>query len=181
MCRGISLIMDSISNSPENTNHKKLIFLVCISFLIIGIDQLTKTYVHTQLQLHESKVIIENFFNFTYVRNFGAAFGFLAETPVLFRDIFFLSMPPLACILILYILSTLKPNQTAQLVALSSIFGGALGNYIDRLHYKYVVDFIDLRINKHVWPAFNVADMAIVIGVILLIYLILTEKNVSAD
>ena len=90
-------------------------------------------------------------------------------------------MPPLACGLIIYILSTLKENQTAQIVALSSIFGGALGNYIDRIHYRYVVDFIDLHIGTYVWPAFNIADMAIVIGVILLIYHILTEKNVSAD
>lgn len=170
---------DSMLN--QNGNQKKLFFLVCISFLIIGIDQLTKTYIHTQLQLHESKVIIENFFSFTYVRNFGAAFGFLAQAPAVFREIFFLSMPPLACALIIYILSTLNGNQTAQIVALSSIFGGALGNYIDRLHYRYVVDFIDLHINTHAWPAFNIADMAIVGGVILLIYHTLMEKNVSSD
>ena len=175
----------------ENTNgtllnrttfQKKFIFLMSISFVIIGLDQLTKTYVHTQLQLHESKVIIENFFNFTYVRNFGAAFGFLAQTPELFRETFFLSMPPMACGLILYILSTLKEHQTTQMIALSLVFGGALGNYIDRLHYRYVVDFIDIHFNnKYSWPAFNVADMAIVSGVLLLVFLILMEKNVSAD
>jgi signal peptidase II len=162
--------------------QKKLIFLICISFIVIGIDQLTKNFIHTQLQLHESKTVIENYFNLTYVRNFGAAFGFLAQTPALFRDVFFLAMPPLACLLILYIVKTLKENQTAQLIALSSIFGGALGNYIDRIHYKYVVDFIDLHwATKYSWPAFNVADMAIVCGVCLLIFMILTEKNVSAD
>ncbi len=162
--------------------QKKLIFLICISFIVIGIDQLTKNFIHTQMQLHESKTVIENYFNLTYVRNFGAAFGFLAQTPALFRDVFFLAMPPLACLLILYIVKTLKENQTAQLIALSSIFGGALGNYIDRIHYKYVVDFIDLHwATKYSWPAFNVADMAIVCGVCLLIFMILTEKNVSAD
>jgi signal peptidase II len=162
--------------------QKKITFLICISFFVIGIDQLTKTFVHTQMQLHESKIIIENFFNFTYVRNFGAAFGFLAQTPELFRDIFFLSMPPLACGLILYILVTLKETQTAQIAALSLIFGGALGNYIDRLHYRYVVDFLDFHFkNKYSWPAFNVADMSIVSGVCLLVFMILTEKNVSAD
>jgi signal peptidase II len=162
--------------------QKKFIFLMCISFFVIAMDQLTKTYVHTQMQLHESKVIIENFFNFTYVRNFGAAFGFLAQMPEMFRDIFFLSMPPMACVLIIYILTTLKENQTAQVIALSSIFGGALGNYIDRLHYRYVVDFLDFHIKgKYTWPAFNIADMAIVGGVCLLVYLILTEKNASAN
>ena len=162
--------------------QKKFIFLLCISFFVIAVDQLTKTYVHTQMQLHESKVIIENLFNFTYVRNFGAAFGFLAQMPELFRDIFFLSMPPMACALIVYIMSTLKENQTAQVIALSSIFGGALGNYIDRLHYRYVIDFLDFHFkNNYTWPAFNVADMAIVGGVCLLVYMILTEKNASTN
>ncbi len=167
--------------TDQKNNYKKFIILICISFVVIGIDQLTKTYIHTQMQLHESKIIVENFFNFTYVRNFGAAFGFLAQLPLVFRDLFFLSMPPLACGLITYILLTLKNQQTEQMVALSFIFGGALGNYIDRLHYRYVVDFLDFHINKYSWPAFNVADMAIVFGVGLLIYHILTEKNVSAD
>jgi signal peptidase II len=166
----------------EHSFQKKFNFLICISFFIIGIDQLTKTIVHTQMQLHESKVIIENFFNFTYVRNFGAAFGFLSQMPELFRDIFFLSMPPLACGLILYILHTLKESQTSQITALSLIFGGALGNYIDRLHYRYVIDFLDFHFkNKYSWPAFNVADMAIVSGVCLLVYMILTDKNVSSN
>jgi signal peptidase II len=162
-------------------NQKKIIFLVCISFIIIGIDQLTKSFVHTQLQLHESKIIFDNFFHLTYVRNFGAAFGFLSQTPAVFREFFFLSMPPIACILIIYILATIKENQTAQVFALSSIFGGALGNYIDRLHYKYVIDFIDLRFHAHVWPAFNIADMAIVAGVGLLIFHMIMDKNASAN
>lgn len=172
-------------SEPILTNaifQKKFIFLICISFVIIGIDQLSKTFVHTQMQLHETKTIIANFFNFTYVRNFGAAFGFLSQMPALFRDIFFLSMPPMACALIIYILITLKDHQTLQMTALSSIFGGALGNYIDRLHYGYVIDFVDLHFfQKYTWPAFNVADMAIVGGVLLLVFLVLTEKNVSAD
>jgi signal peptidase II len=134
------------------------------------------------MQLHESRVIIENFFNFTYVRNFGAAFGFLSQMPETFRDIFFLSIPPMACALIIYIMTTLKEDQTAQVIALSSIFGGALGNYIDRLNYRYVIDFFDFHYkNKYTWPAFNVADMAIVSGVCLLIYMILTEKDASAN
>ena len=157
---------------------KKLIYLVCISFFIIAIDQLTKTFIHTQFSLHESRPVIENYFNLTYVRNYGAAFGFLAQTPLMFREFFFLSMPPLACLLILYILMTLKPHQNTQIYALSLIFGGALGNYIDRLHYRYVIDFIDFHIqNKQSWPAFNIADVSIVSGVILLVILILSEKS----
>jgi len=157
---------------------RKLTVLITVSFLVIALDQLLKTYIHTHMSLHESKSIIGNFFNITYVRNYGAAFGFLAQAPMLFREIFFLSMPPVACALILYFLATLKPEQTKQMFALSLIFGGALGNYIDRLHYRYVVDFLDFHFyNKYSWPAFNFADVAIVSGVSALILLMLTEKE----
>lgn len=158
--------------------RKKLIYLITISSLVIAIDQITKLIIHTKFQLHESVPVIENFFNFTYVRNFGAAFGILAQTPAVFREIFFLSMPPFACLLILYILWGLKPKQTPQIIALSFIFGGAIGNYIDRVQYRYVIDFLDFHYySKQTWPAFNVADMAIVGGVAALIYFILTEKE----
>lgn len=161
---------------------RKLILLACISSLVIAIDQLSKTYIHTQFQLHESRAILENFFNLTYVRNFGAAFGFLGQAPLVFREIFFLTMPPLACVLILYIMSGLRENQTWQVSSLASIFGGALGNYIDRLHYRYVIDFLDFHYyGKQSWPAFNIADAAIVGGVTMLVILILTEKPLPSD
>lgn len=158
--------------------RQKLIYLMSISSLVIAVDQLTKIFIQTRFQLHESRIVIENFFNITYVRNFGAAFGILAQTPATFREIFFLLMPPLACVLILYILWGLKEKQTSQIIALSFIFGGAIGNYIDRLQYRYVVDFIDFHFyNRQTWPAFNIADMAIVLGVVALVYLIMTEKE----
>ena len=155
----------------------KVTLLLTISGMVIALDQITKVLVHTRFQLHESVMVIENFFNLTYVRNFGAAFGFLAQTPVQFREIFFLSMPPFACALILYILWGLHPQQTKQIVALSFVFGGAVGNYLDRVQYRYVIDFFDFHFyNKHSWPAFNIADVAIVSGVFTLIYFILTDK-----
>lgn len=159
---------------------KKLTYLICLSSIAIALDQLTKLYVHMNFQLHEVKVVFESFFNITYVRNYGAAFGFLAHTPEGFRQIFFLMMPPLACAIIIWILSTVKDNQNWQIVALSAIFGGALGNYIDRLHYGYVVDFLDFHFyQKQSWPAFNLADSFIVCGVLYLIFLILTEKETT--
>ncbi|MFZ3230857.1 MAG: signal peptidase II [Pseudobdellovibrio sp.] len=160
---------------------RKYLLLLCFAGFIIAIDQLTKIYIHTQFQLHESKAIIENLFNITYVRNFGAAFGFLAQTPSAFREIFFLMMPPLACIIIIYILRAVDNKDSKQILALSSIFGGALGNYIDRLQFQYVIDFLDFHYyGKYSWPAFNIADMAIVCGVIALMTLMLTEKKTTA-
>lgn len=158
----------------------KFVYLISISGLIIALDQITKVMIHTQFQLHESKTVIENFLNLTYVRNFGAAFGILSQTPSSFREIFFVTMPPFACALILYIIWGLKQSQKAQLICLASVFGGAVGNFIDRVQYHYVIDFIDFHFyNKQTWPAFNIADVAIVVGVFFLIYFVLTEKEVS--
>ncbi|WP_413558736.1 signal peptidase II [Bdellovibrio sp. HCB209] len=157
---------------------KKYIWLVAIAGFLIALDQVTKLYVHTHFHLGESLPVIPNFFNFTYVRNFGAAFGFLAESHPSFRELFFLSMPPIALIIILGIMRGVKDDDTKQIIALSSIFGGAIGNYIDRVRFRYVIDFLDFHIyGKWSWPAFNVADMAIVGGVGLLLALMFIENS----
>lgn len=157
---------------------KKYIWLLLISGLTIAIDQIIKIYIHTHYHLGESVTVVPNFFNLTYVRNFGAAFGFLAESHPTFREIFFLSMPPIALIIILLIFRGVKDNDTKQIIALSSIFGGAIGNYIDRLRFRYVIDFLDFHFfNKWSWPAFNIADMAIVGGVGLLLGLMFIEER----
>lgn len=157
---------------------KKYLWLLAIAGVLIALDQLTKVYVHTHFHLGESVVVMPNFFNFTYVRNFGAAFGFLAESHPSFREIFFLSMPPIALVIILGILRGVPDSDTKQIIALSSIFGGAIGNYIDRLRFRYVIDFLDFHLyNRWSWPAFNIADMAIVGGVGLLLMLMFIEKR----
>lgn len=157
---------------------KKYIWLVLISAFLVAADQVTKVYVHTHFHLGESVGVIPNFFNLTYVRNFGAAFGFLAESHPSFRELFFLSMPPVALIIILGILRGVKDDDTKQILALSSIFGGAIGNYIDRLRFRYVIDFFDFHLyNRWSWPAFNIADMAIVGGVGMLLLLMFLENK----
>lgn len=157
---------------------KKYIWLVLISGLLVALDQLIKAYVHTHFHLGESVSVIPNFFNITYVRNFGAAFGFLAESHPSFRELFFLSMPPVALVIILAILRGVKDDDTKQIIALSSIFGGAIGNYIDRIRFRYVIDFLDFHLyNRWSWPAFNIADMAIVGGVGLLLLLMFIENK----
>ncbi len=157
---------------------KKYLFLVSISGFLIALDQLVKLYIHSKFQLGESIVVLPNFFNLTYVRNFGAAFGFLADSHPAFREMFFLSMPPIALIVILLILRTVKDHDVWQVVALSSVFGGAIGNYIDRLRFRYVIDFLDFHLyNKYSWPAFNIADSAIVCGVVVLLILMFIENK----
>jgi signal peptidase II len=153
---------------------------MCLSGLIISIDQISKLYVHTQFALHESVAIIPGLFNITYVRNFGAAFGILGQSSVSFREYFFMMIPPIACITILYILKSVRDNDLKQVVALSFIFSGALGNYIDRIQFRYVIDFLDFHYGNQSWPAFNVSDMAIVGGVIALVFFMLKEGDKSS-
>ncbi len=150
--------------------NKKYLFLLAVASFIISVDQATKNFIHTTYELGESHPVIQGFFNITYVRNEGAAFGFLNEAG--FRHTFFLIVPVIAMITLLFMLHGAKNNDRLQILALSSIFGGALGNYIDRLNLGFVVDFLDFHWQRaYTFAAFNVADMAIVGGVGLLLIL----------
>lgn len=155
---------------------RKYLILIALAGAVVAIDQATKLYVHTHFRLGESITVIQDYFNLTYVRNMGAAFGIFASPPEflsgladtwdVFRKIFFLSVPPIALIVIMTLLHRTPSKDKLQVVSLSIVFGGAIGNYIDRIQYGYVIDFLDFHIgNWYTWPAFNVADSAIVIGV----------------
>jgi signal peptidase II len=158
----------------------KYLLLAAISGAVITLDQVTKFYIHTTYRLHESTAVVPGFFNLTYVRNPGAAFGFLAESAPAFREAFFLSLPPLAVLLIIWFMRSLPDTHKTKIIALSLIFGGALGNYIDRLRFKYVIDFLDFHYQTWSWPAFNIADSCIVIGVSLMILMEIKNSNPKA-
>lgn len=156
---------------------KKYNVFFLISLLIIVMDIVVKVFIHMNYDLGESTSIIPNFFNLTYVRNKGAAFGIFAESSEIFRKIFFTIVPPLVCAFIISYLRKISPTERFQIIAFSFIVGGALGNYFNRLYYGYVIDFLDFHISrKYVWPAFNIADIAIVCGVAIL-FLIPTSAN----
>lgn len=151
---------------------KKYLILMALSGLIICLDQATKLYIHSQYMHGESTPVIQNFFNITYVRNTGAAFGFLRDANETLRSVFFLSVPPLAAVAILFLLYGTPKEDFWSTISLSLIFAGAIGNYIDRLRYGFVVDFLDFHyFEKISWPAFNVADMSIVGGIGLMLLL----------
>lgn len=156
--------------------QRKYIILIAFSALIVAIDQVLKMYIHLHYQVGESTPVLPGFFNITYVRNPGAAFGFLAQTHPNFRENFFLLMPPIALVIILVIMKTVPDHDFTQIFALSAVFGGAVGNYIDRLQFRYVIDFLDFHWKEvYTWPAFNIADSAIVCGVAVLIVLMFFE------
>jgi signal peptidase II len=119
------------------------------------------------MQLFESKAIMP-FFKLTYVRNTGAAFSFLSEAGG-WQRWFFAGLALMISIVIAVWLTRLKKHETLLAVALALVLGGAAGNLIDRLAYGYVIDFLDVYYESWHWPAFNVADSAITLGVMLML------------
>lgn len=133
------------------------------------LDFITKAYISSTMFLHESFVVIGGFLNITYVRNPGAAFSFLADAPPVFRFVFFVTVTVLAIILVLTYIAKSKIEEPFMTFALSLILSGAVGNLIDRVRFGEVIDFIDVYIGTHHWPAFNVADSAISVGAVILL------------
>jgi signal peptidase II len=154
--------------------------LATIAGMMVVLDQLVKIYIHANFALGESIPVIRDVFHITYVRNTGAAFGIFQNMPAFFREAFFLSMPPIAMLIILAMLKGVENRDRWQIFSLSMIFGGALGNYIDRLRFGWVIDFLDFHW-KETWsyPAFNIADSAIVGGVCLLLLLMTVRDRAS--
>ncbi|MBM4303288.1 MAG: signal peptidase II [Deltaproteobacteria bacterium] len=156
----------------------KTLTVLIIVTLVVVLDQWTKMLILARFQWGQSITIVPAFFALTYVRNMGAAFGILHNAPAYFRDPFFILIPILALVIITAVLVKLKDNQKLTGVALSSVMGGALGNLIDRVRFGYVVDFLDFHWKEiYHWPAFNVADSAIVIGVSYLFIQSFFQKN----
>lgn len=158
-------------------SHHRLFLVIAAGVLFL--DQTSKAVVSSTLRMHEVRPIIPGLFNLTRVHNTGAAFGLLAGQASPMRTLFFLAVSFLAMGVVLWMLFRLPPEQKVERLALSLIFGGALGNVVDRVRLGEVVDFVDIYFRSYHWPAFNVADSAISIGVILLLYRLVFayEKN----
>lgn len=140
--------------------------LSIIAAIILVLDQATKLYVDANFKLHETVPVIRGFFHLTYVRNKGAAFGILSDSAI--RIPFFITVSIIAMLGILWYIKHIRKDQKLALFSLSLVFSGALGNLIDRIRFGEVIDFLDVFWQRHHWPAFNVADSAITVGVALL-------------
>jgi signal peptidase II len=156
-------------------SHLKLFLSLAAGVVLL--DQVSKAAVSATLKMHEIRPVIHGLLNLTRVHNTGAAFGLLAGQASVLRTIFFLGVSLLAIGVILWMLFRLPQDRKVELLALSLIFGGALGNFIDRARLGEVIDFIDVYYRTYHWPAFNVADSAITIGVMLLIYRLVFVKE----
>ncbi|MDH5425633.1 MAG: signal peptidase II [Gammaproteobacteria bacterium] len=136
-----------------------------VSTLIVLTDQLTKQLIEHSFQLYE-RLAIMPFFNLTLAYNEGAAFSFLSDAGG-WQRWFFLILTSIISVVLFFWLK--KSQYKIESLALSFILGGAIGNFIDRFLFGHVIDFLDVYYKTHHFPAFNVADMAISGGVMLLI------------
>jgi signal peptidase II len=146
-----------------------------IAVAVILLDQATKRVIVGTLRLGQGLPVVPGFFDLVFVLNPGAAFSFLATLPDSVRNPFFITISVTAVILILvYRTRHLQQHELASL-SLALILGGAIGNLIDRLRYGMVVDFLLVHVYEYHWPAFNVADSAISVGVTLMVLDMLLE------
>jgi signal peptidase II len=156
---------------------KKNILFLAITGLVVLLDQLTKGWIIATMRLHDAYPVIDGFFNIVYVRNPGAAFGFLAGASPLFRSVFFLAVTLAAILLILHYLRQTKIEEIFLVLALALILAGAVGNLIDRIRFGEVIDFLDVYIGAHHWPAFNIADASITTGASVLVMFLLGKRK----
>ncbi|MBV8205963.1 MAG: signal peptidase II [Acidobacteria bacterium] len=150
-----------------------------IAFVIVAVDRLSKWLVSTHIPLHGTHEVFPGLFRLTHVQNRGAAFGLWSDSPSEWK-VTMLILFSLAALLVVVALLWKSHSMTTTAAGLALILGGALGNLWDRLSMGYVVDFLDFSVSGYHWPAFNLADSAIVIGALLLVSEILFSKGNEA-
>jgi len=156
---------------------KNFLILLIGATVIIVLDQISKFAILSRFVLHESYPVIKGLFNLVYVLNPGAAFGFLAGASDTFRSIFFIGITLAVLLMIGYYIVKSESGGTLYVVSLTMIFAGAVGNLIDRIRFGAVVDFLDFYIHTWHWPAFNVADSAISVGAVLIIWGMISQRR----
>ena len=157
-------------NNLPIENKIKYIRLFAIASLVITFDQVTKFVILNTMPLYHSITVIPGCFNIVHIHNPGGAFGVFATQSDTVRKILFLVISSFAACFVLYFYNRTPRNYPLLASGFALIFGGAIGNIIDRIYLGKVVDFLDFYIGPYHWPTFNVADSAITVGVGLLLF-----------
>lgn len=152
-----------------------------IALLVVLLDRASKWLVAKNIVLHDSIVVIPGLFRLTHVQNRGAAFGLFDDSPNEWKVTALILFSLLALIVVLVLLWKNGHTMNATGIGLSLVLGGALGNLWDRLVARHVVDFLDFYVGRYHWPAFNVADSAIVVGALLLVADIIFDKSAHEE
>lgn len=174
-------VVSAETNATTLKKSRRLFFWVAAIVLII--DQATKWWVEATIPLNTSTIPLEwayPYFQFTHVANTGAAFGLFKSGAVIFAILAVI----VAGALLYYNLRLKSANRWLRL-SLGLLFGGAVGNLIDRLRLGHVTDFLNFDVSSIIdipfanWPVFNVADMAVVSGIFLLAFLMLKDPEIT--
>jgi signal peptidase II len=166
-------LIDSDGSDSKYGKYKKL---AVISGLVVILDQITKILILKNLPLYHSVTIIPGLFNITHILNPGGAFGFMAHQDSSLRNFLFILLASVAVCFIFYFYKNTNRTHPFLASGFALILGGAIGNLIDRIRFGKVVDFLDFYIRNYHWPAFNVADSAITVGVAVFIFHLLFKK-----
>lgn len=160
---------------------RKLLYLFGPALLMFGLDQGTKAWIIDNIMLRRNIPVIPQLFRLTYVQNPGAAWGIMADSSI--RMPFFIATFCIAMVVILLFVSRVPREHTHLIMGMGSIVGGAAGNFLDRIRFQAVTDWIEFywgyepikgmlisifRTNR--WPAFNIADVAVVLGLFVILY-----------
>jgi signal peptidase II len=165
-----------IASEGSSSKYSKYVKLAVIAGLVIILDQTTKVLILKNLGLYHSITIIPGFFNITHIHNPGGAFGFMAHQDSSLRNLIFISLSSLAIGFIIYFYKNTSRTHPLLASGFALILGGAIGNLIDRVRFGKVVDFLDFYVKNYHWPAFNVADSAITVGITVFIFHLLFKK-----
>lgn len=153
------------------SDYRGVCFPFGVATSIVVIDYLTKVWIRDTLRFGMTIPIIEDFFDLTHIHNPGAAFGILSETHPTFRSVFFVVVLVVAVSILSIMLLKTPQHEKLKQVALSLIIGGAVGNAVNRIEFGYVTDFLSLHYaTSFIFPAFNVADIAICVGAAFLLF-----------
>src|SRR6202142_3549565 len=153
---------------------RKYHFLIAV--LVVGLDRYTKWWIAHRLSMHDGITVIPGFFRIIHTENPGAAFGLFADSPSQWKVALLIVFSLVALAIVSLLLGKNSHRLASTGIGRSLILGGALGNLWDRLVSRHVVDFLLFYIGSHQWPAFNVADSAIVVGAGLLVFEIVFTK-----
>ncbi|MDQ6734813.1 MAG: signal peptidase II [Nitrospirota bacterium] len=159
------------------SRNGRYLVLAFLTVSTVVLDQISKVQIMQTMRLHESIPVLPEFFSLTYIRNPGAAFGLLASSGQTFRLVFFGLTSVFALGLLAMIFFRLRQDDWVGQLSIAGILGGAIGNLLDRVRFGEVIDFLDFYVNGYHWPAFNVADAAISVGVFFLILHFALEKK----
>lgn len=151
--------------------RNRYIIIAAVTVLVTLADQITKAWVLLSIPPYTEIPVLKGFFSLVHVRNRGAAFGFLNRDDIAWQFWLFLGASILAAGVIITLAKHSRANEYAFFASLGLILGGAVGNLIDRIRYREVIDFLDFYIGSYHWPAFNVADIAICCGAALALIL----------